>query len=193
MTKNDVKREVFRPTSSPQTSGLFNLGRPNYGKTKRIEDFFPLVVSKKSRKENAGSSISSMLQKQHPSELVLMQQQQASFADRENIVTVHRPVHNNNSQHRQLYLDFGQKSFAKQIICLSCGMLLVHGVEEDFKAHEKICREYKEGVSFSGWAKERVIWRKSNSNNGCVERIIEVSYPWTFHVYLPCPMFMKCL
>lgn len=49
---------------------------------------------------------------------------------------------------QQLYLDLGQSSFGKQTVCQICGMLYVHGVAEDAKEHEKICRDYRDGVSF---------------------------------------------
>ena len=34
---------------------------------------------------------------------------------------------------------------------LFCGMLWVLGLEEDDAQHVKVCKEYKEGVSFLGW------------------------------------------
>lgn len=50
---------------------------------------------------------------------------------------------------QQLYLDLGQKNFGKQILCDLCGMLYVHGVAEDAKAHAKVCQHYVQGVPFS--------------------------------------------
>eukprot|EP00578_Thalassiosira_sp_NH16_P003419 CAMPEP_0181139678 /NCGR_PEP_ID=MMETSP1071-20121207/34908_1 /TAXON_ID=35127 /ORGANISM="Thalassiosira sp., Strain NH16" /LENGTH=291 /DNA_ID=CAMNT_0023226597 /DNA_START=220 /DNA_END=1095 /DNA_ORIENTATION=+ len=55
----------------------------------------------------------------------------------------------------QLFLDFGQNSFGKQTICNICGMLIVHGLDEDDAQHSKICKEYKEGVACLGWKNER--------------------------------------
>jgi zinc-finger of acetyl-transferase ESCO len=51
-------------------------------------------------------------------------------------------------QYQQLFLDFGQRDFAEQQFCALCGMMVVHGVEEDIRQHEKICSEYKLGVPF---------------------------------------------
>jgi hypothetical protein len=47
----------------------------------------------------------------------------------------------------QLYLDFGQASFGKQTQCPHCGTLYVEGVPEDLAAHERICRDFKDGIS----------------------------------------------
>jgi zinc-finger of acetyl-transferase ESCO len=52
------------------------------------------------------------------------------------------------SNPNQLYLDFGQESFGRQEICPACGMLTVHGLLEDAKQHQKVCRLYKQGVPF---------------------------------------------
>ena len=50
---------------------------------------------------------------------------------------------------QQMYLDLGQRNFGQQTVCRICGMLSVHGVEEDDKEHERICKEVREGVVFS--------------------------------------------
>lgn len=52
------------------------------------------------------------------------------------------------SKAQQMYLDFGQASFGKRSICSICNTLIVHGLEEDESQHEKVCKEYKYGVSF---------------------------------------------
>jgi hypothetical protein len=48
----------------------------------------------------------------------------------------------------QLFLDLGQANFGKQTECSICGMLTVHGVEEDRHQHEQICATYTNGVEF---------------------------------------------
>ena len=60
-------------------------------------------------------------------------------------------------QLNQLFLDFGQKSFGKQTVCNVCGMLRVHGLDEDDSQHDKICKEYQEGVTCLGWKNERMV------------------------------------
>ncbi len=60
-------------------------------------------------------------------------------------------------QSSQLFLDFGQKSFGEQIICNVCGMLRVLGLDEDDSQHDKICKEYQEGVTCFGWKNERMV------------------------------------
>ncbi|KAL3767148.1 hypothetical protein ACHAW5_003167 [Stephanodiscus triporus] len=72
-------------------------------------------------------------------------------------------------QSNQLFLDFGQKSFGKQTVCSVCGMLRVHGLDEDDAEHDKICNEYQEGVIFSGWKNERIV-----EAFGKDDRILEV-------------------
>jgi GNAT superfamily N-acetyltransferase len=51
-------------------------------------------------------------------------------------------------RYQQLYLDLGQRDFAQRQICGMCGMMVVHGVEEDIKEHERICRDYTVGIAF---------------------------------------------
>ena len=67
-----------------------------------------------------------------------------------NINNKNTTTNNNNKQRKfqQLYLDLGQRNFGKQTVCDICGMLFVHGVEEDAKEHERICKEIREGVAF---------------------------------------------
>ncbi|KAL7574948.1 hypothetical protein ACA910_010771 [Epithemia clementina (nom. ined.)] len=48
----------------------------------------------------------------------------------------------------QLYLDFGQKSFAQNTVCRTCGMLFVHGVAADNASHLRICRSFAHGIPF---------------------------------------------
>lgn len=52
---------------------------------------------------------------------------------------------------QQLYLDFGQRDFAAKHICNVCGMMFVHGEQEDIRTHDKICRDYREGVTFQNF------------------------------------------
>jgi len=49
---------------------------------------------------------------------------------------------------QQMFLDLGQRDFAKQTLCGICGMLYVHGVEEDLQQHRKICKNFVDGVPF---------------------------------------------
>ena len=66
----------------------------------------------------------------------------------------------------QLFLDFGQSNFEEHIICYTCNMLYVHGVKEDIKNHERVCKLYTLGVPFHGWktTNERVVHRNSSKN-----------------------------
>lgn len=49
----------------------------------------------------------------------------------------------------QTYLDLGQVDFGKRTICQTCGMLYVHGLNEDSKQHSRICMDYMKGVPFT--------------------------------------------
>jgi len=88
-------------------------------------------------------------------------------------VKVSRPAVNKKRKHQtsnQLFLDFGQDSFGKQTLCNICGMLRVHGLDEDDVQHHKICKEYQEGVTHLGWKNERMVV----AFNGTDDRILEV-------------------
>ncbi len=76
---------------------------------------------------------------------------------------------NKRKQSNQLFLDLGQKSFGKQTICDTCGMLRVHGLDEDDAQHAKICEDYKQGVVCLGWKNERMV-----AALGQDDRILEV-------------------
>jgi hypothetical protein len=52
---------------------------------------------------------------------------------------------------QQLYLDFGQRDFAAKLICSVCGMMFVHGEKEDIQIHDKICKDYREGVTLQNF------------------------------------------
>lgn len=49
----------------------------------------------------------------------------------------------------QTYLDLGQGDFGKRTICNTCGMLYVHGLNEDSQQHSRICMDYMKGVPFN--------------------------------------------
>ncbi|GAX09391.1 N-acetyltransferase [Fistulifera solaris] len=46
----------------------------------------------------------------------------------------------------QLYLDLGQRDFGKPVLCPTCGMMYVPGVEEDGMAHAQMCHAFQHGV-----------------------------------------------
>lgn len=59
------------------------------------------------------------------------------------------PKRQKASSPKQMYLDLGQRDFGKQTICDTCGMLCVHGLSEDAREHQKTCRDFLHGVTFS--------------------------------------------
>eukprot|EP00977_Amphora_coffeiformis_P012818 scaffold3240_cov187-Amphora_coffeaeformis.AAC.13 len=109
---------------------------------------------------------------------------QASSVSRENTSSIsssHSSYPKNNSNKikqrskktEQLYLDFGQASFGKRTECPHCGTLYVDGVAEDYEAHDRVCRDFKEGVSI----RLTTALKKSNQGVLCVgtdEYIMEV-------------------
>mmetsp|Transcript_29980 Transcript_29980/g.49497 ORF Transcript_29980/g.49497 Transcript_29980/m.49497 type:complete len:197 (-) Transcript_29980:599-1189(-) len=70
---------------------------------------------------------------------------------------------------QQMYLDLGQRDFARQTICQTCGMLYVHGLSEDARQHKKICQDYLQGIPFENAKNERIV----DERNGDI--IVEVS------------------
>jgi hypothetical protein len=69
---------------------------------------------------------------------------------------------------QQMYLDLGQRDFAMQTICQTCGMLFVHGLSEDALQHKKICQDYLQGIPFNA-KNARVVERRKG------DIIVEVS------------------
>ncbi|CAM9697371.1 unnamed protein product, partial [Sphacelaria rigidula] len=51
----------------------------------------------------------------------------------------------------QTFLDFGQRSLGKRILCQLCDMLYVCGSAEDEARHAATCARAARGVEFSGW------------------------------------------
>ncbi|CAN0324412.1 unnamed protein product, partial [Phaeothamnion confervicola] len=64
---------------------------------------------------------------------------------------------------KQLFLDFGQRSFGKPVHCHRCGLLFVKGIEQEEAEHSKFCRRAiattGSGIPFTGWKTERIVWR----------------------------------
>eukprot|EP00986_Skeletonema_menzelii_P010800 scaffold5399_cov147-Skeletonema_menzelii.AAC.6 len=81
-----------------------------------------------------------------------------------------------NQQQQQLFLDFGQSSFGKRTVCSICGMMRVHGVTEDDVQHDKICKDFKEGVTCLGWKNERKVeeYGGGTTTTKLNDRILEV-------------------
>ena len=78
-----------------------------------------------------------------------------SSPDDNNVVPEQRKVATKKTT-QQLYLDLGQRNFAKPIECAVCGMLFVHGLSEDAKRHASICKDYQQGVTFAALDNLRV-------------------------------------
>uniref|UniRef100_A0AAV1ULK2 N-acetyltransferase domain-containing protein n=1 Tax=Peronospora matthiolae TaxID=2874970 RepID=A0AAV1ULK2_9STRA len=57
----------------------------------------------------------------------------------------------------QSYIDVGQRSFGKHVVCPTCELLYTVGEEEDEKEHRKFCKRSKRGLTFSKWKTERVL------------------------------------
>jgi hypothetical protein len=50
---------------------------------------------------------------------------------------------------QQMYLDLGQRNFAKRTLCCVCGMMYdAHGAIEDIEQHNRLCKDYIHGVPF---------------------------------------------
>lgn len=71
----------------------------------------------------------------------------------------------------QMYLDLGQRDFGKHMHCHTCGMMYVHGVEEDAVAHAKVCDDFQHGVRLAPSSSMRILTKYSAD-----ECIVEVRY-----------------
>uniref|UniRef100_M4BJJ1 N-acetyltransferase domain-containing protein n=1 Tax=Hyaloperonospora arabidopsidis (strain Emoy2) TaxID=559515 RepID=M4BJJ1_HYAAE len=69
----------------------------------------------------------------------------------------------------QSYIDVGQRSFGKHVVCPTCELLYIVGEEEDEKEHQKFCKRSKRGVTFSKWKTERVLKSFPDTNAKIVE------------------------
>lgn len=50
---------------------------------------------------------------------------------------------------QQMYLDLGQRDFSKRTLCMVCGMMYdAHGVREDIEQHNRVCKDFVQGVPF---------------------------------------------
>lgn len=68
---------------------------------------------------------------------------------------------NKSGSFQQMYLDLGQRNFG-QNICDTCGMMYIHGVQEDIKQHARVCKDWKEGVPFQA-SQARVVVQNKDS------------------------------
>lgn len=71
----------------------------------------------------------------------------------------------------QMYLDLGQRDFGKHMHCHTCGMMYVHGVDEDAAAHAKICNDFQYGVRLTPTPGMRILRKYSPE-----ECILEVRF-----------------
>ena len=62
-----------------------------------------------------------------------------------------------SKQPEQLYLDFGQRSFGKQLQCKTCGLTYTQGHPEDEEMHRRHHRRSVQGLSMHPSATERVV------------------------------------
>ena len=75
----------------------------------------------------------------------------------------------------QTYLDLGQGDFGKRTICNTCGMLYVHGLDEDSQQHSRICLDYIKGVPFSA-PQARVV---ASHSNGLIVEVSRAHHAFT--------------
>ena len=72
-----------------------------------------------------------------------------------------RKISERDSSHvaslEQMYLDFGQRSFGRQVTCSQCGMRYCEGEPTDEEEHRKHHRRALAGVVLRGGAAERLV------------------------------------
>jgi hypothetical protein len=65
---------------------------------------------------------------------------------------------------QQMYLDLGQRNFAKRTLCGVCGMMYdAHGAIEDIEQHNRVCKDYIQGVPFQA-SQARVVAKDDASS-----------------------------
>jgi hypothetical protein len=65
---------------------------------------------------------------------------------------------------QQMYLDLGQRNFAKRTLCGVCGMMYdAHGAIEDIEQHNRVCKDYIQGVPFQA-SQARVVAKDDSSS-----------------------------
>jgi hypothetical protein len=65
---------------------------------------------------------------------------------------------------QQMYLDLGQRNFAKRTLCCICGMMYdAHGAIEDIEQHNRVCKDYIQGVPFQA-SQARVVAKDDASS-----------------------------
>lgn len=157
--KNTAKNKCVRPCPRPAPSQSSDKKTP-------ATDVAPTAASTENNPSNASpaSTVEQRAMTVSPSSVVneqpLAQESYQSTGgicsrNNSNKECSESKIRNNNTntnkkqrKFQQLYLDFGQRNFGQQTVCPICGMLYVHGVEEDSKEHERICKEIREGVVF---------------------------------------------
>ncbi|CAB9498993.1 N-acetyltransferase ESCO2 [Seminavis robusta] len=153
--------EDENPSSAQQSSILSFFGRstqknrvvppPRRKSNKRSNDVVATVPSSFDKCQMDGGKVDPVTpetDQPDATRIKMAQQNGAASIAPQNSITTTKPNNKKQRKQQQLYLDFGQRDFGKQIVCQTCGMLYVHGVEEDVKGHERICKDYHEGVPF---------------------------------------------
>jgi hypothetical protein len=65
---------------------------------------------------------------------------------------------------QQMYLDLGQRNFAKRTLCCVCGMMYdANGAIEDIEQHNRVCKDYIQGVPFQA-SQARVVAKDDASS-----------------------------
>ncbi len=82
-----------------------------------------------------------------------------------------RRTQNTTTKQTQMFLDYGQKSFAKSILCPKCSMLYVKSDEADVKTHAKYCLRNAGGPVLSSVHGFKVLFQDEDghhSRSGCI-------------------------
>lgn len=88
----------------------------------------------------------------------------------------------------QLYLDLGQRDFARPVVCETCGMLHVHGVEEDVRDHRRICQVHALGVPLR--TERRIVERPHPDSAIHLVRRVE-GFPFSLFVFFQARNWQK--
>jgi len=78
------------------------------------------------------------------------------------------PTETASKSFQQMYLDLGQRDFAKRTLCGVCGMMYVHGLHEDIKQHDRVCKDFVLGVPFKA-SQARIVVQDDDKETSIVE------------------------
>ena len=150
----DIKKGDLKEVSSPLIG--FDTSTPT---TPSVDRSFLSRCDTNTLSSSTPPSVSSQQRSSGKSSSLLSKEGSRTLASSKTINKIESSQGSTNRRKKasqQVYLDFGQASFGKRIICKVCGHLYVNGQAEDEAIHRTVCSHYQFGIPFHGWKNERI-------------------------------------